>query len=93
MEELPRRKGMRPIKGYVMHNFLYWLVMQHPEITSLHSLKPDALLQLARQFENSRPDIEPSPDQDWTGSFEMLFSEEIAPDDYQEARETLRGRE
>jgi hypothetical protein len=93
MEEPLLRKGMRPIEGYVMLNFIYWLAMQHPEIPSLHSLEPDGLLQLARQFEDSRPDIEPSADQDWTGSFEMLFSEESAPDDYQEARETLRGRE
>ncbi len=92
MEEPPLRKGMRPIEGYVMHNFLYWLAMHHPEITGLHLLSPGDLLQLARQFENSRPDIDPSPAQDWTSGFEKLFSGESSQDDYKEARETLRRR-
>jgi hypothetical protein len=93
MEEPPLPKGMRPIEGYIMHNFLYWLAMYHPEITGLHLLSFDDLLHLARQFENSRPDIDPSPDQDWTSGFEKLFSDEPSQDDYQEAREALERRQ
>lgn len=93
MEEPPLRKGMQPVEGYVMHNFLYWLVRHHPEITSLQLLSRDDLVQLAQQFESSRLDIDPSPAQDWISGFEKLFSDESSQDDYQEARETLRRRQ
>jgi hypothetical protein len=91
-EEPPLRKGMRPVEGVVMHNFLYWLIMHHPEITRLQPLPQEDLLQLVQQFENSRLDIKPSPRQDWIGGFEKLFSEGSPQDDYKEARETLRRR-
>lgn len=89
MEERPPTKGMRPVTGLVMYNFLYWLLRNHHELESLQTLPRDDLLSLAQQFEYARPDIEPSTQRAWLQGFEKLFSASDSQDDYAAARKLV----
>lgn len=89
MEEKPPTKGMRPVTGIVMYNFLYWLLRYHHELESLQTLPAAHLLSLAQQFERARPDIEPSTQRAWLQGFEKLFSAPATQDDYAAARKLV----
>ncbi len=89
MEERPPIKGMRPVTGITMYNFLYWLLMHHYELESLQRLSAPQLLYFAREFERARPDVEPSIEKAWRDGFGKLFSSPKDQDDYAAARALL----
>lgn len=46
-------KGLRPVSGYDMINFLEWLRRTHPEITRLEGLSPQRFSLLVSEYEVS----------------------------------------
>ncbi len=89
MEDNYPTKGMRPITGIVMYNFLYWLLKYHHQLESLQTLPAERLLSLARQFEEARPDLEPNTSRAWLNSFDKLFRESTTQDEYAAARKLI----
>jgi len=89
MEERPPIKGVSPVTGITMYNFLYWLLIHHRELESLQTLSLGQLLYFARQFERARPDVESSTEWAWHRGFEKLFSSPDHDDDYATARAFL----
>jgi len=89
MEERPPIKGVSPVTGITMYNFLYWLLMHHHELESLQTLSAGQLLYLAQQFESARPDVESSTEGAWHNGFGKLFSFPNHQDDYAAARALL----
>jgi hypothetical protein len=89
MEETPQAKGMKPVSGTIMLNFLYWLQTNHSELKNLQSLSLQRLRDLTQKFEDSRPDIEPHSLDEWRNGINRLYAKS-AQDDYTEAREFLK---
>lgn len=85
MKESPPAKGIQPVPGIVMLNFLYWLQTHHPEVKNLQRLTQSEVLQLVRAFERNRPDIEPCSAGGWIAGINQLHSKASA-DEYREAR-------
>ena len=90
MEEPPQTKGMKPVTGVVMLNFISWLTTYHHEVESLRNLPRENLSRLVHDFESSRPDIEPSAQREWLKGFEQLFIGRSSQDDYADTREALK---
>jgi hypothetical protein len=85
MEESPQAKGVKSVSGIIMLNFLYWLQTQHPAVKNLQMLPQTELLQLVREFERSRPDIERGSAGEWAEGINRLHAKAPAAD-YAEAR-------
>lgn len=87
MEDQPRSKGIEPVPGIALINFMYWLRTYHyPKLQQLESLEIAELLELIHQFESYRPDLEPYQEQSWAKSLDQLLSDSPG---YEKAHETF----
>ena len=70
---------MNPVSGYTMTNFLLWLSLSHPEIQTVRDLPTNALMDLAKEFENTKPSADRAIEEEWQNGFTVLSMSDNNP--------------
>ncbi|NEQ38090.1 MAG: hypothetical protein F6K40_18205 [Okeania sp. SIO3I5] len=80
---------MNPIRGYTMLNFLEWLQINYPQITSLRNIPENQLLDIVDQFEGGKLKNNNDLITKWRLGFDYLFTTSGDWKGYDRARKKL----
>ncbi len=88
MSGYPPSKGLKPVTSVKMLNFVYWLSTRYPDMCNTRFLSNETMLQVIREFEQERQDLESNAEISWRNSVDNMLRGDRY---YDNSRKVLNG--